>query len=155
GPVPPGPCEPGRPERGFSLPLRDGPRDVQPGESRRVRLGGQCRLRPRLRTCHRGGPSSGVSGDCNPGISTLESSGLTIQYRFTNPQQRMRSGACGLERLMKRRLNRKWLVILLAGTLLLGGGIHLLHGMQVRRNAGAILEQAKKLEDENRLGDAA
>src|SRR6266700_1328405 len=55
---------------------------------------------------------------------------------------------------MRLRLNRKVLLLLLVGTLLLGGGIHLLHGFQVRRNTPALLAQAEKLEEDNKLEDA-
>src|SRR5262249_35569730 len=56
---------------------------------------------------------------------------------------------------MTRRLNRKALLLLLAGLLLVVGGVHFLHSAQVRRNARALLEQAKKFEEEERYEDAA
>jgi len=47
---------------------------------------------------------------------------------------------------MTRMLNLKFLACLLGGIVLLGTGIHFLHGFQVKRNASALLEQAKKKE---------
>ena len=45
-----------------------------------------------------------------------------------------------------RRINLIFLAILLAGVTLLGGGIYLLHGIQMRRNASALLDHARRAE---------
>ena len=55
---------------------------------------------------------------------------------------------------MKRRINLVLLMILFAAAALLGGGIHLVHGVQVRRNASALLEQAGRAEAGNDLEKA-
>lgn len=54
-----------------------------------------------------------------------------------------------------RKLNLRLLAILAACTVLLGGGVHLLHAIQVKRNAGALLEQANLAEKEQDLDRAA
>src|SRR5262245_29387289 len=59
------------------------------------------------------------------------------------------------ERLMKRRLNGRTLLVLLTGGALLGIGVHVLHGRQVRRAAPALLERAGRLEADERPDDAA
>ena len=41
-----------------------------------------------------------------------------------------------------RRLNLVFLVVLLIGTTVLGGGVYLVHGFQMRRNASALLDRA-------------
>jgi hypothetical protein len=56
---------------------------------------------------------------------------------------------------MKRRLNPKCLIILLAGIVALSAGVHFLHAAQVRRNAHSLLEQATKYEAADRPADAA
>jgi tetratricopeptide (TPR) repeat protein len=53
-----------------------------------------------------------------------------------------------------RRLNLVFLAILLAASVLLGGGVHLLHGFQVRRNASALLERARRAEADKDLPKA-
>ncbi len=59
-------------------------------------------------------------------------------------------------RFARRRKVRVGLVsLLLASCVLLGGGIHLLHGYQVRRNAAAFLERADAAEKEGDLRKAA
>jgi tetratricopeptide (TPR) repeat protein len=52
---------------------------------------------------------------------------------------------------MRRRLNLKFAACLLAGAVLLGGGVHFLHGFQVKRSAAALLRMAKRAEDQGRL----
>jgi tetratricopeptide (TPR) repeat protein len=49
---------------------------------------------------------------------------------------------------MKRRINPRLLLITLAGLVVLGVGLHLLHGYQVRRNAAAFLREADRHEQE-------
>jgi tetratricopeptide (TPR) repeat protein len=56
---------------------------------------------------------------------------------------------------MKRKLNHKVLILLLAGVVVLGISVHFLHAAQVRRNAHCLLEQATKLEAANKPFDAA
>jgi cellulose synthase operon protein C len=55
---------------------------------------------------------------------------------------------------MKRRINLVVLMILLAAAVLLGGGMHLVHGVQVRRNALALLDRASRAEAGNDLEKA-
>lgn len=55
---------------------------------------------------------------------------------------------------MKRRLNVRFLVCLVAATILLGGGIHFLHGYQVSRNAEAFLRQADEFESSGQINQA-
>jgi len=50
---------------------------------------------------------------------------------------------------MRRRLNLKWLAGSMVLLAVLAGCTHLLHGMQVRRNAGALLSQANRAEEQN------
>jgi tetratricopeptide (TPR) repeat protein len=57
-------------------------------------------------------------------------------------------------RLWEKRLNVKAAGILLGVSILLGVGVHFLHGYQVHNNAGILLDQAQKAEDEKRLADA-
>ncbi len=45
-----------------------------------------------------------------------------------------------------RRLNLVFLAILLAGLSLLGGGMYLVHGFQVQRNASSLLDRARRAE---------
>jgi len=47
---------------------------------------------------------------------------------------------------MRRSLNYKFLLGLLAGTAVFGTGVHFLHAYQVRRNAGALLTRAEQAE---------
>jgi tetratricopeptide (TPR) repeat protein len=56
---------------------------------------------------------------------------------------------------MKNQVHWKRLSIFLGGMILLGGGIHFLHGHQMRRNAPALLQQADRCETEKNLEDAA
>jgi hypothetical protein len=56
---------------------------------------------------------------------------------------------------MKRKLNYKFLACLLGGTVLLGAGVHFLHGYQVQRNAGTMLKQADDAEAQGKLAEAA
>jgi tetratricopeptide (TPR) repeat protein len=56
---------------------------------------------------------------------------------------------------MRRTINYKAVLILLACGVALGAGVHVVHGFQVRRNAGALLEQAKVAEQEGRPAEAA
>jgi tetratricopeptide (TPR) repeat protein len=53
---------------------------------------------------------------------------------------------------MRRSLNYKFLLGLLAGTAVFGTGVHFLHAYQVRRNAGALLTRAEQAE---KAGDNA
>ena len=53
---------------------------------------------------------------------------------------------------MRRRLNVKFLILLLIASALLGGGVHLLHGFQQGRSAGGLLRRAEQAE---RRGDLA
>ncbi len=53
-----------------------------------------------------------------------------------------------------RRLNLVFLAILLVAAALLGGGVHLLHGFQVRRNASALLDRARQAEADHDLEKA-
>ncbi len=45
-----------------------------------------------------------------------------------------------------RRLSLVFLAILIAGIILFGGAMHLVHGIQVRRNASTLLEDARRAE---------
>ncbi len=45
-----------------------------------------------------------------------------------------------------RTLNLVFLGILLTVVAVLGGGMHLVHGIQVRRNASVLLERARRAE---------
>src|SRR5579885_1890508 len=47
---------------------------------------------------------------------------------------------------MMRRLNLVFLAILIAGLAILGGGLHLVHGLQIRRNASALKDRALRAE---------
>jgi tetratricopeptide (TPR) repeat protein len=53
-----------------------------------------------------------------------------------------------------RRLNLVFLAILLAVVALLGGGMHLVHGFQIRRNASALLDRARRAEADKDLDKA-
>jgi tetratricopeptide (TPR) repeat protein len=53
-----------------------------------------------------------------------------------------------------RRLNLVFLAILLVAAALLGGGVQLLHGFQVRRNASALLDRARQAEADHDLEKA-
>ncbi|MBX6312993.1 MAG: tetratricopeptide repeat protein [Isosphaeraceae bacterium] len=55
---------------------------------------------------------------------------------------------------MRRRLNGKLLALLLVAVALLGAGVHILHGFQVRRNASDLLRQAKRAEAQGHLDQA-
>ena len=55
---------------------------------------------------------------------------------------------------MNRRINLLVLIVLFAAAVLLGGGIHLVHGVQVRRNASGLLELAGRAEAGNDLEKA-
>src|SRR4051812_45404950 len=56
---------------------------------------------------------------------------------------------------MKRRLNKKLLIWLVAVTLLLGGAVHGVHLLQARRAAGGLLRAADRAEAEQDLPRAA
>src|SRR5262245_1476478 len=56
---------------------------------------------------------------------------------------------------MKRKLNRKVLLILVLGLCLLGGGGYTYYVLKVRRTAAMFLDQARRAEDEGRFEDAA
>src|SRR5262245_2023874 len=53
-----------------------------------------------------------------------------------------------------RTLNLTFLVILLVGLALFGGALHLVHGIQMQRNATVLLERARRAEAEDRLAEA-
>jgi len=53
-----------------------------------------------------------------------------------------------------RRLNLVFLAMLLAAVALFGGGMHLVHGVQVRRNASALLDRARRAEADKDLEKA-
>ncbi len=53
-----------------------------------------------------------------------------------------------------RRLNLVFLTILLVALVLFGGGMHLVHGVQVRRSASALLDRARRAEAEKDLEKA-
>ena len=55
---------------------------------------------------------------------------------------------------MRRRLNIKLLAALLVGTVVFGGGVHVLHGIQVKRNANGLIERAQKARDDNNMTEA-
>src|SRR6266478_27226 len=55
---------------------------------------------------------------------------------------------------MKRKLNLKLCGCLVGTTLLLGTGVHFLHGYQVKRNAGTLLEQGLAAQKQQRLTEA-
>ena len=55
---------------------------------------------------------------------------------------------------MMRRLNLVFLAILLAVVAVFGGGMHLVHGFQVQRNASALLDRARRAEAGNDLEKA-
>ncbi len=50
-----------------------------------------------------------------------------------------------------RRLNLVFLAVLLAVAAALGGGMHLVHDLQIRRNASALLDRARRAESSNDL----
>src|SRR5260370_40180267 len=56
---------------------------------------------------------------------------------------------------MTRTVNLKFLACLLGGAAVFGTGVHFLHGFQLKRNAGALLEQANRAEREGHLEQAA
>ena len=53
-----------------------------------------------------------------------------------------------------RRFNLVFLMVLLAVVALLGGSIHLVHGIQIKRNASALLDRARRAEAGNDLEKA-
>jgi tetratricopeptide (TPR) repeat protein len=57
-------------------------------------------------------------------------------------------------RTLKRTLNLAFLAILVVGLGLVGGGLHLAHGVQMRRNASTLLDRAHRAEADNRPADA-
>src|ERR1700733_6136554 len=56
---------------------------------------------------------------------------------------------------MHRRLNDRLLFWTLAGCLVLGTAVHLVHGHQLQRNAGALARQALRAIDAKEYGKAA
>ena len=54
-----------------------------------------------------------------------------------------------------RKLNLRFLAVLLGSCVVLGGCVHLLHGFQVRRNAGAFLREAERALGSDDLRQAA
>ena len=48
-----------------------------------------------------------------------------------------------------RRLNLRFLAVLLAAIAVFGGGMHLVHGIQVQRNASSLLDRARRAEAGN------
>jgi tetratricopeptide (TPR) repeat protein len=57
--------------------------------------------------------------------------------------------------MMQKSLNVKYLACCLVISLLSAGGVHFLHGYQVKRNAGALLTQAYQAEEKGELNQAA
>jgi|GEM_PF-3297760 len=55
---------------------------------------------------------------------------------------------------MRRRLNIKLLAGLIVGTLVFGGGVHFLHGIQVKRNADGLINRAQKARDDDNMTEA-
>ncbi len=55
---------------------------------------------------------------------------------------------------MRRTLNLRFAGVLLGILILTGSAVHFLHGYQVKRNAGALLEQARRARDEGREAQA-
>jgi len=55
---------------------------------------------------------------------------------------------------MRRRLDIRILILLITATVLMSGGVHVLHGRQVTRNASSLLRRADRLEDEGKLSEA-
>ena len=53
-----------------------------------------------------------------------------------------------------RRLNLVFLAVLVIVATVLGGGIHLVHGFQMRRNASALLDRARRAESADELAKA-
>jgi cellulose synthase operon protein C len=53
-----------------------------------------------------------------------------------------------------RRLNLIFLAVLVIAATVLGGGIHLMHGFQMRRNASALLDRARRAESADDLAKA-
>ncbi len=53
-----------------------------------------------------------------------------------------------------RQLNLVFLLVLVVGMALFGGGMHLVHGIQVRRNAAALLDRARRAEADQQLAKA-
>ena len=53
-----------------------------------------------------------------------------------------------------RRLNFKFLLVLLVAIAVFGGGMHFVHGVQIQRNASALLDRAKRAEASNDLEKA-
>src|SRR5262245_14825577 len=60
----------------------------------------------------------------------------------------------GAMRRMKTKLNGRFLIFLLLGLALLGGGMYLLRNWQLKRNAGALLDQAVRAEEQGDLASA-
>lgn len=56
---------------------------------------------------------------------------------------------------MKREFNVKFFAILVGVTACLVMGVHFLHGYQIKRNAGSLLEQARQAEDRGDLQEAS
>jgi cellulose synthase operon protein C len=56
---------------------------------------------------------------------------------------------------MRRQLNRKFLVVLVAAGVVLGAGIHVVHGLQVKRSARVLLKLSGESEEKGDLGQAA
>ena len=53
-----------------------------------------------------------------------------------------------------RRLDLVFLAVLMIGAAALGGGVHLVHGFQIRRNASALLDRARRAESAADLAKA-
>ena len=53
-----------------------------------------------------------------------------------------------------RRLNLVFVSVLLVAVVLFGGGMHLVHGFQMQRNASALLDRARRAEAANDLAKA-
>ena len=52
---------------------------------------------------------------------------------------------------MNKKLNGRLLFSLVIGTAILGGGVHVLHGVQVKRSATTLLALANRAEKEERV----
>ena len=55
---------------------------------------------------------------------------------------------------MRRKLNLVFLAVLIAVATVLGVGMHLAHSVQIRRNASALLDRARRAEAGNDLEEA-
>ena len=77
-------------------------------------------------------------------------------FSFSNPFRELQLGSSTSHGVgdMNRRLNAAFLIKFLAITLVLGVGIHLLHGFQIQRNARHFLTMAERSLEEGKLPQA-